>query len=124
MALSDYARPGTFYQGNPLTQVTSLSHVTNSGNQRVDLLTEGLGGFTPGPGDCTIEVGFAVPTGGLEEDFQQDCANRAFVTMQFSIGGQYYIGQGKIDTVSISGSVGSNTEGSFTWIGELKPFEG
>ncbi len=124
MALQDYARLGAFYNGNALTQLTSVSIVTNSGNQRVDLMNEGLGGFTPGPGDITIEIGFAVPIGGTEDEFQEDCANRAFVTLQIPIGRKYYIGRGKIESVSISGSAGANVEGSFTWTGELKPLEG
>jgi hypothetical protein len=124
MALSDYARPTAFYNGSPITQLTSLGMTTNSGQQRVDLLGEGLAGFTPGPGDVTISVGFAVPVGGLEFDYQQDCAAGEYVTMQFSLGRQYYIGQGKIQSVEASGSTGANTEGSFEWMGELKPFEG
>lgn len=122
MALQNYAKLGVFYNGNAITQLTSASHVTNSGQQRVDLM-EGLGGFTPGPGDVTIEIGFAVPIGGTEDDFQEDCANGEFVTIQFGCGRKFYIGQGKLQTVSISGSAGANTEGTFTWIGELKPMQ-
>lgn len=120
MALTDYARPAVFYNGNALTQVTSLQKTTNSGLQRVDLLTEGLGGFTPGPGDVTISVGFVVPVGGLEEDFETDAAEGNFVTLQFNLGNKFYIGQGKIQDVDISGSTGANTEGTFNWLGELK----
>lgn len=124
MALQDYARLGVFYNGSAITQLTSLGHTTNSGQQRVDLMNEGLGGFTPGPGDCTVDVGFAVPIGGTEFNFQEDCANGAFVTLQVPVGRKYYIGEGKIMTVSISGSTGANVEGTFNWVGELKPMEG
>lgn len=124
MALQNYARPDLFFNGNYLREVTSLNLTTNSGNQRVDLLTEGLGGFTPGPGDVTIECGFAVPIGGPEEDFFSKTANGDFVTLQFNLGRKYYIGEGKIDTCNVGASTGANTEGSFTWIGELKPMEG
>ena len=123
MALQDYARPAAFYNGDPITQATSVQTTTNSGQQRVDLLNEGLGGFTPGPGDTTISIGMAVPVGGLEISAQEDCANGEFVTMQVSIGGQYYIGQGKVQDFDISGSVGSSTEATFNWTGELKPLE-
>ncbi len=123
MALNDYARLACLYNGNPLTQLTSLHHTTNSGQQRVDLMNEGLGGFTPGPGDCTIEVGFAVPIGGTEDEFQEDCANGAFVTLQVPIGRKDYIGLGKIMNVSISGSTGANVEGTFSWTGELKALQ-
>lgn len=123
MALNDYARLACLYNGNPLTQLTSLNLTTNSGQQRVDLMNEGLGGFTPGPGDVTIEVGFAVPIGGTEDEFQEDCANGAFVTLQVPIGRKDYIGLGKIMNVSISGSTGANVEGTFSWTGELKALQ-
>jgi hypothetical protein len=123
VAQQDYARLAVFYNDNLLTQVTSISLTTNSGNQRVDLLNEGLGGFTPGSGDCTIEVGFVVPAGGLEEEFQQHCADREFVKMQVPVGSKDYVGKGKLDTVSISQSVNASVEGSFTWIGELAALE-
>ena len=123
MALQDYARLAVFYNDSLLTQITSASLTTNAGNQRVDLLNEGLGGFTPGPGDVTIEVGFVVPAGGTEEEFQEDCALKNFVKMQVPVGRKDYVGRGKIDTVSISQSTGASVEGSFTWIGELAPLE-
>lgn len=123
MAMQDYGRLGVFYNDSLLTQVTSINHTTTSGNQRVDLLNEGLGGFTPGSGECSIEVGFVVPAGGTEEEFQQDCANRAFVKMQIPIGSKDYIGTGKLETVSFQQSVNGTLEGTLNWIGELAPLE-
>ncbi len=124
MALADYARLTVFYDGEPLTQVTSIQMTTTSGQNRVDLLVEGLGGFTPGSGDVSITIGFAVPIKGTEKPFQADCANGRFVTMQIQEGARYYIGQGKHMTEEVSSSVGSNTEGSLNWTGELKAMEG
>ncbi len=123
MALQDYARLSVFYNGNALTQITSLSHTTNSGQQRVDLMNEGLGGFTPGPGDCTVDVGYAVPIGGTEDTFQEDCASGKFVSLQIPIGAKNYLGLGKIMTNTVSGSTGANVEGTFSWTGELRPLE-
>lgn len=122
MALQDYAQLKGFYNDSPITQVTSLEVVTEAGNQRVELL-EGLGGYTHAGGTVTINVGFVVPIGGQEFNFQQDCANHAFVKLQIFIGRNSYAGLGKIDSVNISQSVGAVAEGSFTWTGELKPFE-
>jgi hypothetical protein len=85
---------------------------------------DGLGGFSSGSGAVTIEVGFAVPIGGTEFDFQQDCANRAYVDFQVFVGRHSYAGKGKIENVSISRSSGASTEGTFTWTGELRPFDG
>lgn len=124
MALQDYAKLNLAYNGNWLEQITSVQHATNSGQQRIDLLNEGLGGFTPGSGDVTITVGYAIPIGGTEDDFQQHCATGAYVTLQIVQGRHDYTGRGKITENSASQSVGAAAEGSFTWVGELKPFEG
>jgi hypothetical protein len=123
LAIQDYANLSIFYNGNALTQITSISHTTESGQQRVDLLNEGVGGFTPGSGSCEIEVGFVVPIGGLEDTFQEDCANGTYVTLQIPIGSKDYIGRGKLMNVKISQSTGAVTEGTWTWTGQLKPIE-
>lgn len=121
MAFTDFAKLSVFYNGNALTSLTSISFTTESGQQRVDLLNEGLAGFTPGSGSVEIEIGFAVPIGGTQETFQEDAANGAIVEMQVPVGNVDYIGLGKIMNVKISQSTSQNVEGSFTWSGQLKP---
>ncbi len=123
MAFTDFAKLSCFYNGNFLAVLTSISITTESGQQRVDLLNEGLAGFTPGSGSVEIEIGFAVPIGGLEDTFQEDCANGAIVEMQVTVGPKDYIGLGKIMNVKISQTTAQNVEGSFTWSGQLKPIE-
>jgi hypothetical protein len=118
-ALQDYAKLVVFYNGTYLEQITSIEMVTNSGNQRIDLLNEGLGGFSSGSGDVTITIGFVIPIGGQEADFQQDAASKAFVSLQIGVGSGDYVGTGKLESVSISQSVNAAAEGTFTWIGEL-----
>lgn len=117
----DYANLSVFYNGNPLEQVTSISFTTSSGQQRVELLNKGVGGFTPGSGSSEVEIGFVVPIGGTEDEFQQDCANGTFVTLQIPIGDKDFIGKGKIMEVKISQSTNAVTEGTFSWTGPLKP---
>lgn len=121
MGLQDYVNLSVFYNGNPLTQITSISFNTQSGQQRIELLNQGVGGFTPGSGSVEIEVGFVVPIGGTEDTFQEDCSNGAFVTLQIPVGAKDYIGRGKIMEVKISQSTNAVTEGSFSWTGQLKP---
>lgn len=123
MALQDYARLVCWYNGNALVQVTSVSHVTNSGQERVNLLNEGLAGFTPGSGDCEIEIGYAVPIGGPEHTAQEDCAEGTYVTLQLSVGPLSYVGRGKILNNRINQSAAGAVEGSFSWLGELRAFE-
>ncbi len=118
--VGDYANLACSYNGNWLIQVTSISLSGESGQQRVELLNEGLGGFTPGSGSTTVEVNFVVPIGGTEDTFWNDMASGAFVTLQLPIGGVDYIGKGKIMSVKISQSTNAVTEGSFTWDGPLK----
>jgi hypothetical protein len=120
---TDYAQLKGFYNGSPITQITSLSLNTEAGNQRVELMGEGLGGWTTGSGACTIEVGFVVPIGGQEFDFQQDCANHAFVDLQVFVGRNSYAGRGKLDSVNISQATSAVSEGTFTWSGELKSMD-
>jgi hypothetical protein len=119
----DYAKLNAFYNQQYLQQLSSISHVTDSGQQPVNLLNEGLGGFTPGSGSCTIKLGFLVPIGGTEVPYQQDCANGAYVTFQIGCGSVGYIGTGKLMNCEIGQSVGAATEGSIEWHGELKPME-
>ena len=123
MAAQDYAQLAIFYNGNSLTQITSIKFKTNSGQQVLHLLNEGVGGFTPGSGSTEIEVGFVVPIGGTEDTFQEDCTNGSFVTLQIPIGPKDYIGRGKLMDVEIQQAVNQVTEGTFTWTGPLKAIE-
>ena len=124
MALEDFAKLVIFYDGDALKYVTSISATTNSGQNRVDLMDVGLAGFTPGSGDESISIGYAVPRKGTEKPFKSDSALGRYVTLQLQQGDEYYIGQGKIIDCEVSGSSGANTEGTFNWVGELKPMEG
>jgi hypothetical protein len=119
-ALIDHARLALFVDQTYAVEVTSLGITTNSGQNRVDLLNEGLAGFTPGSGDCEMDVGFAVPIGGMEYPWQQKCTKGEYVSMQLIVGGQQYLGNGKILTVSINQSVNASVEGTAHWLGELK----
>jgi hypothetical protein len=123
MAQQDFATLKAFYDGQPMVYVTSISHVINSGQIRVDLIEVGLAGWTPGSGDCTIEIGYPVLLTGTEFPYKTDAANGRYVTLQISEGDTYYIGMGKIQTASSSQSANASTEGTFTWTGELKPME-
>lgn len=118
--LQDHARLVLFVDQVVMIEVTSIQITTNSGQNRVDLLNEGLAGFTPGSGDVSLQIGFAVPKGGQEYDWQQKCANGEYVTMQVRIGKDNYAGLGKILDVSINQTVNASVEGTANWLGELK----
>ena len=121
--LQDHARLAIFVDQVVQIEVTSIQMTTNSGQQRVDLLNEGLAGFTPGSGDVSLQVGFAVPKGGQEYPWQEKCANGEYVSMQVILGATQYVGLGKFMDVSINQSVNASVEGTANWVGELKPLQ-
>lgn len=119
MGLQEYARMPVFINGTYLSQLTSIELAQESGQLRVDLLNEGLGGFTPGSGSVTITVGFAVPIGGQEYNFWNDCQAGALADFQVGIGGENYGGRGKFMSVRLSQSVNAAVEGTAEWTGEF-----
>lgn len=121
--LQDHARLVVIVDQNNVLEITSIQMTTNSGQNRVDLLNEGLAGFTPGSGDVSLQIGFAVPKGGQEYPWQQKCASGAYVTMQVIIGAQQYLGLGKFLDVTINQTVNASVEGTANWLGELKPVQ-
>lgn len=123
MAQIDYSQLAVFINRNKITQVTSIAFNTEAGNVRIDLLNEGLGGFTPGSGSCTLELGIVVPAGGPEENYQAMLVAREFVDVQVSMGNVDYAGRGKFESVNLSQSVNQSLEGTVSWIGEFAAFE-
>lgn len=121
MALNDYARARVFFNGLKLQQITSAQMETDGGQQPVNLLDEGLSGFTPGAGSVTLTIGYAIPRDGTEEPFQETCAVGRYATLQYGRGDKDYVGTGKIMNVSESQSTGANLEGTFTWMGKIAP---
>lgn len=121
--LQDHARLAIFVDQVVQIEITSIQMTTNSGQNRVDLLNEGLAGFTPGSGDVNLQIGFAVPKGGQEYNWQQKCANGEYVSMQVIVGATQYVGLGKFLDVSINQTVNASVEGTANWLGELKPLQ-
>ena len=122
--MADFAVLKLFVNESPMTTVTSLKKTTTSGDQPVNLLESGLAGFTPGGGEVSIEIGYAIPIGGPEFDFESMAANREQVAVQFWQGKKNYSAVGRVLEGSVSQSTGANAEGVATWRGPLKPNEG
>ena len=120
MAQSDYAQGALFVNGSPENQLSSLEITWNSGQQRVDVMNEGLGGFTPGSGDVEVKVGFLMPKNGPTFDYAGFCARGEYVTLQVWFGPLSYSGKGKFLTTSMSQATNANSEGTANWTGELK----
>ncbi len=120
MALQDYAITKLFYNNAPVIQVTRVARMLKANNQAVQLLNEGLGGFVDGSGECTIEWDAPVPIGGTEFDYEGDCANKAYVDLQFFIGSRSYAGRGKLEQTDTEQSAGQHTTIKVQWHGEFK----
>src|SRR5689334_19831601 len=123
MALQDYARLAVAMDSNVLTQITECKATWNSGQNRVDLLNEGLAGFTPGSGDVQIDIGYVVPIGGMEDDYTGKLVAGQYVTLQLFIGPKDYTGRGKIITCEVGQTVNNSTSGTVNWMGELNPIQ-
>jgi len=123
MALQDHAVPFLLINGNPLEDWMNVEFTTNSGQQRVDTVTKGLAGFTPGPGDVTISITYTIPIGGTEFGYQEACAEGFYVTAQYGRANKDYVGTGKITTNTESMGVGASMEGRIEWVGELKAYK-
>lgn len=123
MADADFARLGLIYSGNALAKITSLEMMTDAGLQRVDTLIEGFTGWSDGSGSVTLTIGFVIPIGGPEAEFQQHCARKEIVECEFFVGALTYVGRGKVKTVRFSQSVNAAAEGTAEWEGQIKPIE-
>lgn len=97
--------------------------MTDAGLQRVDTLIEGFTGWSDGSGSVTLTIGFVIPIGGPEAEFQQHCARKEIVECEFFVGALTYVGRGKVKTVRFSQSVNAAAEGTAEWEGQIKPIE-
>lgn len=123
VAQQDYAIFKLFVNGSPAIQVDSVGFVTESGVQPVHLLGEGIGGYTIGSGQCTLEIGIKVPIAGQEHPYQQMCANGEFVELQLFVGRETYNGLGKFSNVNLNSAVDQAASGTINWTGPKKPLE-
>ena len=120
MALQDYAVIKLFYNGAPVTQITRISRVLNANNQPIQVLGEGLAGFTDGSGECTIEWDCPIPIGGTEFDYEGDAAAKNFVDLQVFVGSRSYAGRGKLQTTTTGQEQGAAANCAVSWAGEFK----
>jgi hypothetical protein len=119
----DYARQVVFINNVEATLAESFEMKTESGEQPILILNEGLAGFTPGAGQTTISGTLYVPVGGFQIDVQSFCANGEYVPIQYGVGPVAYVGTGKFTEVTISGGVNEPVKVQFTWLGEKKAME-
>lgn len=123
MALQDYARSVVFFDGRQVKLAESWDLEIESGQQPILILNEGLGGFTPGAGQTNFGGTLYVPFGGFEEPITDWVVDGNYVTVQFGLGPDAYVGKGKFTNVKISHSTNQAVQVTFQWVGEKKKFE-
>jgi hypothetical protein len=122
-ALQDYALLKSAMNGDAMVQVKGIRHNTEGNHQPVELLESGLAGFTPGSPTVEIQIDYAIPIGGPEENFQAMCVNGDYVDMQIFQGRLQWSGRGKIMSNQVTSQQGQSTEGTFTFRGPPVAFE-
>lgn len=123
MSLQQFARSTVFFDAVELEHTTSIDFQTVGGWAPVKTIKYGLSGFSPAGGHVTVKVGFAVPIGGPEAEFQPKCVNGEIVALQIPIGSKDYLGNGQILNVDFSQSTDKELIGSFEWMGEIAPLQ-
>jgi hypothetical protein len=118
----EHARLAVFVDGTYLVEVTSITFTTESGQIRVDTF-EGLAGFTPGSGKCTVKLELGIPISGQEYPFQEACADGLLVPIQIPVGQKSFMGLGKFMDVEISQSVNASASESVSWEGGLSKLQ-
>jgi hypothetical protein len=123
MALTKYARTAVALDGTWLKYLTSASMSTDAGKTPINLLEEGLSGFSPGSGSVTVTLSYAIPVGGQEYPFQQKATRDEDVQLQIRWGAEQYAALGQITTDEKTRNTDSPTEGTVTWVGVLDELE-
>lgn len=122
-AQQDYALVKLFFNGAPVTQITRIRRMLDAQNQPIQLMNEGLGGWSAGAGISRVEWDAHIPIGGAEFDYEGICTRREFVDLQVFVGSQSVASRGKIQTTELEGSVGNPTSMAITWEGAFEPTE-
>lgn len=118
-----YGQAKLHYNGNPVNKITSASWRGESGLQPVNLMNEGLDGFSIGSGMSTIEWSGPIPKEGPEHSYRRDFTEHRDVEMQYTSGAESYAAVGKIITYEESQSDNEVLSFTATWQGRLQPFD-
>lgn len=123
MALTKFARTAIALDGTWLKFLTSASMVTDGGKTPINLLEEGLAGFSPGSGSVTVTLGYALPMGGQEYPYQQKVTRDEDVQLQIRWGAEQYAALGQLTNDEKNRNVDAPTEGTVNWTGVLDEME-
>lgn len=118
-----YGQAKLHFRGNPINKIASCSWEGDAGLQPVNLMNEGLDGFSIGSGSSTIKWSFPIPQTGPEHPYRQAFINKEDVDLQYTSGAESYAATGKLTNYEESQSDNEVLTGNCTWLGPLAPFE-
>ncbi len=121
--MQDFALLKLFYNGSPITMITRIKRMVNANNVPIQVLGEGLAGYTDGSGECTMDWDAPIPIGGTEFDYEGDCTAKNFVDMQIFVGRRSYAGRGKLQSAETSQEQGAAATIAVSWTGAFTPTE-
>lgn len=119
MANTLYGQAKLHFRGNPVNKLTSASYRAESGLQPVNLMNEGLDGFSIGSGMVTLEWSGPIPATGTEHPYGTAHASHEDVDMQYTRGAESYAGTGKLMSYEETQSDNEVLTFTCTWQGRL-----
>lgn len=116
----DFGKVRIWVDGAFMVYVSSITKRTDAGNIPVNVLNEGLAGFTNGSGSVNISVGYFFPASGPEVNFDDLCVERGYHDVQVAVSGTSGVMRGKFSDNEVSQSTDQATSGTVNFIGEFK----
>lgn len=122
MAQTIYMGPATlFYLGRPVLETDSITLSVQSNNKAVVTGRRGRSGHTKGPKSYSLKVSNAIPSTGLEVDWQQICDDQEVVTLGVKFANRTYTLEGDLADVELTSEAeGGSAKCSFNFNGKLK----
>jgi hypothetical protein len=121
--LQTYALIQFFVNGAPVVQKTRITRSLTANRTPVNLMGEGLSGYTDGIPELTHEFDAPVPIGGHEFDYEGMLTRNEFVETQIFIGARSYAGLGVIQSAVTTQEAGGAASTAVSWTGAATPVE-
>lgn len=115
-----YARLDVLVNGVTQMELQNVKLTLDGGLIEVRTIQKGLAGYTESGGKANMQIGSAIPKGGLEFDFLSAVANHDKVDMELTIGGKSYQATGMFLNGDVSQSDNGSSAVNAEWQGELK----
>lgn len=121
--LKDYAKVRGWIDEQFMVEITSISKRTNAGNIPMNLMNEGLGGFSDGSGETSVAIGYVIPRSGPEFNFDKATVDKGYHNVQITVGNLSCIIKGKFSDNEVGQSTDQGTAGTVNFMGGLTALE-